>query len=412
MAFRKISLSVDFSDPVSRPFLTAGLPYTTRTRRHRDEGFFQMEDKSNHLEQLAAIVGAEGVGRDGTGHLILSPGSVDELKALVTSAADLSIILNLGPHAGSDAPGLGARVGLQRLNRIIEVDPENLTARVEAGVLHTTLSDAFAEFGLLWPVTPLPGHETLADSVLSGLALGNSGLFPDLRRWILGSTLVARDGLRFNAGGRTIKNSSGYDLTRAAIGATGLFGIPAELQLRLERRPALARVAHIPLEDAGATTAILALATANLELISRLSFASTSTHPLTARLALGGRDEAVHPLWSLVEAGYPQTDAGAESPALATCASADSLLGWNAGPATCLRIAGELSRLGQPVAGLVALPLQRRGFVTGADPARISEIITSSGGTPILLPDGFTGFSASELLAPATRPFAAAPPQS
>jgi hypothetical protein len=339
----------------------------------------------------------------------MSPASIDELRDLGTVAGSHSTSITFGRPAETTSPNRPIRISLRRLDRVIEIDPENLTARVEAGVPHATLSAALAEFNLTWPVAPMPGHESLADSVLSGFALGNSGLFPDLRHWILGTTLVARDGLSFQAGGRTIKNSSGYDLTRAATGAGGLFGVPAELQLRLERRPALERVAHLSLSGNDEAAAVLALATANLDLVRRISFAAAPGHPLTARLALAARGEAIDSLSSHIETQHSSSDDYIEDQALTLCATGgDSLVSWTAGPHTCLTIARELHRQ-QPASAIVAVPMQRRGYVTGPEPDRIATIIAGSGATPIHLPDGFAGIVPSGLLAPPSRPFAVVP---
>ncbi len=315
----------------------------------------------------------------------------------------------MGHSVASDASDRPIQVSLRRLDRIIEIDPKNLTARVESGVPHATLAAALAEFGLQWPVAPLPGHESLADSVLSGLTLGDSGLFPDLRHWILGAALVARDGLRFQAGGRTIKNSSGYDLTRAGAGAGGLFGVPAELQLRLERRPEVDRVAHITLSGNDDAAVVLAFATANLDLVRRLSFATTAHHPLTTRLALSSRRKAIDSLWTHIERQFQLSEDDIEESALAACAAAaDSLLWWNAGPNTCLTITSSLHQR-HPAATVVALPMQRRGFATGPDPDQIDTIIADSGGSPIRLAHGFAGFAPSVLLGPASCPFSVVP---
>ncbi len=369
----------------------------------------QIEDNSALLEQLETILGPGGLSRDETGSLLLSPASIDELRDLITVAGSHSTSITFGFPARSATPNGSLQLSIRRLDRIIEIDPENLTARVEAGVPHPTLSDALAEFNLIWPVAPMPGHESLADSVLSGFALGNSGLFPDLRHWVLGATVVARDGLIFQAGGRTIKNSSGYDLTRAGAGAGGLFGVAAKLQLRLERRPEVDRVAPITLSVNDEAAAVLALATANLDLVRRLSVAATPAHPLTARLTLAGRSEAVDSLSSHIETQHSLSDDDIEDRGLTLCATAgDSLVSWTAGPHTCLAIALELNRQ-QPASAVVALPMQRRGFVTGPEPDRIATIIAGSGATPIHLPDGFTSIAPSKLLAPPSRPFAVVP---
>ena len=278
---------------------------------------------------------------------------------------------------------------------------------MEAGVSHDALDAALAEFGLLWPVGPLPGQELLVDSVLSGLALGKSGLFPDLRHWTLGATLIAGGGLRIDAGGRTVKNSAGYDLTRMAIGPGGATGVPALLQLRLERRPETGRAGGVALAGEGEAESVLSLALNNLALGQRLTFAATASEPLAANLRLAGRAGEVDRLWAELAARSPVAEIDSETPALNACARAESLIAWNAGPDTCRRIATDLAALrhSRDVA-FAALPLQRRGFATGADSAAVASGVAAAGGAVLTARNGFAGFALSSLLAPAVRTLA------
>ena len=353
------------------------------------------------MDELETIVGRDGLSRDPAGRLVLAPDSMEALEGLARAAGEGRLNLSLDDAT----PPSTARLSLGRLDRIIEIDADNLTALVVPGVTHAGLGDALAQLDLYWPVAPLPGHATLADSYLSGLALGMSGRFPDLRHWVLGATLVAGGGLRIPAGGGTIKNSAGYDLTRAAAGAGGDTGIPATLRLRLERQPEARRAVALPGE--GDIAAVLALAQDELELVERLTFAGTATIPAAARLRIAGPTAGVDRLASAIQGRFQVGEADPEPPALAACAAADTLITWNSGPDTSRRIVAALAPLPESAnIAFVALPLQRRGFVSGADPDALAALIATAGATAITTGPGFRGFAISDRLAPAVRTLA------
>jgi FAD/FMN-containing dehydrogenase len=352
------------------------------------------------MDELESILGRDGLSRDAAGVLVLAPGSSDALENLARLVTEGRLRLSF-----DDAPPTSAaRLTLGRLDHVFEIDADNLTALIEPGVMHAALGDALALLDLYWPVAPLPGHATVADSFLSGLALGRSGRFPDLRHWVLGAGLIAGGGLRIPAGGGTIKNSAGYDLTRAAAGAGGETGIPATLRLRLERRPAARRAVTIALPDAGDAAAVLALAQEELEIVERLSFAGAATIPAAARLRFAGPVAGVDRLASAVQARFRIDESNPEPAALQACAAAASVVVWNCGPETGRRIAAELARRSSPDdISFVWLPQQRRGFATGADPASLAALISSAGAAPIIAGPGFRGPPLTDRLAPAIR---------
>ena len=360
----------------------------------------QIASDSVPRDELESILGRDGLSRDAAGVSILAPGSSEALESLARLVAGGRFRLSLDDAPPSPA----ARLSLRRLDRILDIDANNLTALVEPGVTHAALGDALAQLGLCWPVAPLPGHATLAASFLSGLSLGRSGRFPDLRHWVLGADLIAGGGLCIPAGGGTIKNSAGYELTRAAAGVGGEIGIPATLRLRLERQPEARRAVTIALSDAGDTTAVLALAHAELEIVERLTFAGTATIPTAATVRFAGRTTGVDRLASFLQERFPVGATDPEPPALRTCAAAAAILIWNCGAATGRRIVAALAR--RPDSrniAFVSLPLQRRGFASGGVPDALAALIAGAGATPFTAGPGFEGLAISDRLAPAVR---------
>ena len=355
------------------------------------------------MDELESILGRDGLSRDPAGVLVLAPASSDALENLTRLVSEGRLRLSF-----EDAPpSPAARLTLRRLDRVFDIDADNLTALVEPGVTHAALGDALAQLDLYWPVAPLPGHAIVADSFLSGLALGRSGRFPDLRHWVLGAGLIAGGGLRIPAGGGTIKNSAGYDLTRAGAGAGGMTGIPATLRLRLKPQPAARRAVTIALPGEGDAAAVLALAQDELEIVERLSFAGTATIPAAARLRIAGRTTEVDRLALVVQSRFRIDGSNPEPAALGVCAAATALVIWNSGPETGRRIAAELARRSGPDnISFVWLPQQRRGFATGADPDSLTALVKAAGGDPITAGSGFGGLPISDRLAPAVRTLA------
>src|SRR3954454_23662447 len=106
----------------------------------------------------------------------------------------------------------GISLDLSQLDRIVGVQPEDLTAVVEPGVLREQLNDRLARDGLQFPVDPG------ANASLGGMAATNASgttsvRYGGMRRQVLGLQVVLADGSVIHTGGRVAKSSAGYDLT-------------------------------------------------------------------------------------------------------------------------------------------------------------------------------------------------------
>jgi glycolate oxidase len=138
----------------------------------------------------------------------------------------------------------GVVLALTRMDRIVSIDPVDLTAVVQPGVTTHTLARAVAEHGLHYP--PDPGSQrvsTLGGNVatnaggLHGLKYGNTG------GYILGVEAVLADGEVIRAGGRLLKDVAGYDLVRLLTGSEGTLAVLTELTLALRPAPAASTTA-------------------------------------------------------------------------------------------------------------------------------------------------------------------------
>jgi glycolate oxidase len=144
---------------------------------------------------------------------------------------------------------------LTRMNRILEVSPEELLARVEPGVTTAALAEAAAAQGLLY--APDPGSRTVS-TVGGNVATCAGGLrglkYGVTRNYVLGVEAVLPTGEVIRTGGRLWKDVAGYDLTRLLTGSEGTLGVLTEVTVALLPMPAETNtgVAYFPsLADAG-----------------------------------------------------------------------------------------------------------------------------------------------------------------
>ena len=150
-----------------------------------------------------------------------------------------------------------------RMDRILEVAPEELLIRAQTGVTTRALNDAAAAHGLFYP--PDPGSHTVSTigGTVATCAGGLRGLkYGVTRNYVLGLTVALPTGEIIQTGGRLWKDVAGYDLTRLLTGSEGTLGVITEVTVSLLPKPPVSRtgLAYFgSLADAGrAVSGILA----------------------------------------------------------------------------------------------------------------------------------------------------------
>ena len=175
----------------------------------------------------------------------------------------------------------GIVLAFQKMDKIREVDPENMTATVQAGVVIQALCDAVAPYGLMYP--PDPG--TVATATMGGsvaeCAGGLRGLkYGVTKHYIMGMEVVLASGEIFRFGGKTVKNVTAYDFASLFVGSEGTLGIITEITAKLipppkHRKAMLASFKR--LEDAGNTVTGIIKARvipATLEIMDKMTIQS------------------------------------------------------------------------------------------------------------------------------------------
>ncbi len=211
--------------------------------------------------------------------LVVEPGSTEEVSAIMKLAYEHEIPviargMASGLAAGTVPFGGGMVVPLTRMNRILEIDWDNMTATVEAGVITIDLQNKVEELGLFYP----PDPSSIKHSTIGGNIACNAGGPRCLKygvtgNYVMGLTVVLSDGRIIKSGGKTIKNVTGYNFGQLFTGSEGTLGIITEAVLRLISKPQHVRTAVASfdrLDDASRTVnAILAdgIVPATLELM-------------------------------------------------------------------------------------------------------------------------------------------------
>jgi glycolate oxidase len=215
--------------------------------------------------------------------------SAEEVRAVFAAAARHWVpVVPIGARSGKSGGSLAVRGGIavsvERMNRILEISPEDLVARVEPGVVTGVLQAEVERHGLFYP----PDPNSLDTCTIGGNVAENAGgpralKYGVTREYVLGLTVVVPTGEVLRLGRRSIKGVAGYDLTGLFVGSEGTLGIVTEATLKLLPRPrhvATALVAFPTVEAAArAVSRVLAQGVIPrcLELLDDVSLAAAAT---------------------------------------------------------------------------------------------------------------------------------------
>jgi len=210
------------------------------------------------IDEIISIVGKENVrtsieerkcysydGRvDGAvPDLIVLPASAEEVSRILVMANTycFSVIprgAGSGLTGGSVPINGGVIISFTRMDRILEIDTENLITVVEPGVITFLLQQEVAKKGLFYPPDPSSyKYSTVGGNVAECAGGPNSLKYGVTRDYVLGLEVVLPTGEIMNTGVRTMKGVVGYDLTRLFVGSEGTLGVVTKIVLKLVPLP-------------------------------------------------------------------------------------------------------------------------------------------------------------------------------
>ncbi len=208
---------------------------------------------------------------------IIWPESTEEVARILTWAYERDVpVTPWGAGTSTEGNPVPTRGGLvvdmTRMNRILEIRPQDLQADVEPGVLRKELNRQTGQHGLFFP--PDPG----ADATIGGMIANNaSGVqtvkYGATKDYVMRLTVVLPPGKVIHTGCKAPKSSAGFDLTRLFVGSEGTLGIVTAATLKLTGIPShyLAATVRFPdLEKASEAVAVMigaGLGPAALELL-------------------------------------------------------------------------------------------------------------------------------------------------
>ncbi|MBL1280313.1 MAG: FAD-binding protein [Fluviicola sp.] len=189
-------------------------------------------------------------------NVVLKPNSVEEVSEIMAFCNENNICVTpSGARTGLSGGAIpihgGVALSLEKFNKILEIDENNLQVTTEPGVITQVLQDAVKEKGLFYP----PDPASKGSCFIGGNVSENSGgpkavKYGVTSDYVLNLEIVLPNGEIIWTGANVLKNATGYNLTQLLVGSEGTLGIITKIVLRLIPHPTSDLLMLVPFFDA------------------------------------------------------------------------------------------------------------------------------------------------------------------
>ena len=206
----------------------------------------------NHLETILgkSFVFTDDETRNHYGHdetedyvfppaVVVKPANANEIAAVLNLANEHKIpVTAIGARTGLSGGALSVHKGIglstERLNKIINIDQQNLQIIVEPAVITQVLREAVAEVGLFYPPDPSSqGSCWIGGNVAENAGGARAVKYGVTKDYVINLEVVLANGEIIWTGANTLKNSTGYNLTQLMVGSEGTLGVITKIVLKL-----------------------------------------------------------------------------------------------------------------------------------------------------------------------------------
>jgi len=171
--------------------------------------------------------------------VVLKPGTPEEISSILKFANANGIpVTPIGGRTGLSGGALsihqGIGLSMDRFNKIIHIDEQNLQVLVEPAVITQVLREAVAEKGLFYPPDPSSqGSCFIGGNVAENAGGARAVKYGVTKDYVLNLEVVLPNGEIIWTGANTLKNSTGYNLTQLMVGSEGTLGVITKIVMKL-----------------------------------------------------------------------------------------------------------------------------------------------------------------------------------
>ncbi|UOM34053.1 FAD-binding oxidoreductase [Acuticoccus sp. I52.16.1] len=219
---------------------------------------------------------------------VVYPENTEEVAALVEICREHRVpIIPFGVGTSLEghvnAPFGGISVDFARMNRVLQVNDEDLTCIVEPGITRKALNAHLRDRGLFFPIDP--GADATIGGMCATRASGTNAVrYGTMQGNVIALEAVMADGEVITTASRAKKSSAGYDITRLLIGSEGTLGVITKITLKLSGIPEAisAAVCPFPSVDAACRATIATIQSgipvARIELLDAMQMKAVNAY--------------------------------------------------------------------------------------------------------------------------------------